>query len=173
MQTILTYSECKELLNGGINREALAAYPRTAKALLDDNFSVYAISEIIDNIANDNEDFEIRDDNAEYRFLRSDIADSKAIEYIKDLVWAFNPDFIVQHSKAFDYDNASLKIIEAIQAQCENGNEAMLRLIDDFVDFADDAIAADGRGHFLSAYDGKERDLYAPYENSYFYYRIN
>ena len=56
MKTILTYSECKELLNGGINREALAAYPRTAKALLDDNFSVYAISEIIDNIANDNED---------------------------------------------------------------------------------------------------------------------
>ena len=87
MQIILTYSECKELLNGGINREALAAYPRTAKALLDDNFSVYAISEIIDNITNDNEDFEIRDDNAEYRFLRSDIADSKAREYIKDLVW--------------------------------------------------------------------------------------
>ena len=173
MQTILTYSECKELLNGGINREALAAYPRTAKALLDDNLSTQAIIETINNIANDDEGFEIRDVNAEYRFLRSDIADSKAIEYIKDLVWAFNPDFIIQHSKALDYDDASRKIIEAIQAQCENGNEAMLRLIDDFVDFADDAVAADGRGHFLSAYDGKERDLDAPYENSYFYYRIN
>ena len=173
MQTILTYSECKELLNGGINREALAAYPRTAKALLDDNLSTQAIIETINNIANDDEDFEIRDGNTEYRFLRSDIADSKTVEYIKDLVWAFNPDFIIQHSKALDYDKASLKIIEAIQAQCENGNEAMLRLIDDFVDFADDAIAADGRGHFLSAYDGKERDLDAPYENSYFYYRIN
>ena len=173
MQIILTYSECKELLNGGINREALAAYPRTAKALLDDNLSTQAIIETINNIDNDDEDFAIRDGNTEYRFLRSDIADSKAIEYIKDLVWAFNPDFIIQHSKALDYDNASLKIIEAIQAQCENGNEAMLRLIDDFVDFADDAIAADGRGHFLSAYDGKERDLDAPYESSYFYYRIN
>ena len=172
MQTILTYSECKELLNGGINREALAAYPRTAKALLDDNLSTQAVIETINNIANDNEDFEIRDDNSEYRFLRSDIADSKAIEYIKDLVWAFNPDFIIQHSKALDYDDVSRKIIEAIQAQCENGNEAMLRLIDDFADFADDAIAADGRGHFLSGYDGKERDLDAPYESSYFYYRI-
>ena len=103
MQTILTYSECKELLNGNINKEALAAYPRTAKALLDDNLSTQAIIATINNIANDDEDFEIRDGNAEYRFIRSDIADSKAIEYIKDLVWAFNPDFIIQHSKALDY----------------------------------------------------------------------
>lgn len=95
-------------------------------------------------------------ENGEYA-VTTDYSDleNAAGEYIKDTVWAFNADFIIEHSKCLDYDKPSREIIACIQDKCENGNDAMTRLIDDMDEFIDDAISADGIGHFLSSYDGE------------------
>jgi len=84
--------------------------------------------------------------------------DEKTYEYIKDSAWAFNKGFIIDHSSVLDNDEGSEQILSAIQEQCEGGNEAVLKLIDDFEEFADDAISADGRGHFLNNYNGAEEE---------------
>jgi hypothetical protein len=41
-------------------------------------------------------------------------------------------------------------------------------MIDDPDEFIQDAIDSDGRGHFLSYYDGEETEI-----NDYYIYRIN
>jgi hypothetical protein len=104
----------------------------------------------------------------EYMILTEEEAQEKAKEYILSSIWAFNADFIIEHSKVLDFDDASRSIIKAIQEQCESGNEAMKKLIDDIDEFIDDAISTDGRGHFMSSYDGNEEQ-----EGDYFIYRIN
>lgn len=98
-------------------------------------------------------------ENFELLVLTDNEADDKAKEYIKESVWAFKPEFIINHSSALDHDKASKMIVKAISEQYENGNEAMLKLIDDFEDFAQDAIDSDGRGHFMSSYDGEEYEV--------------
>jgi len=114
----------------------------------------------------DENNFEIGE--KEYMILTEEEAQEKAKEYILDSIWAFNADFIIEHSKVLDFDDASQSIIKAIQEQCENGNEAMKKLIDDIDTFIEDAINADGRGHFMNSYDGNEAQ-----EGEYFIYRIN
>jgi len=104
---------------------------------------------------------------ADYLVLTDDEAEERAREYIRESLWAFTEDFIIQHSKALDYDEPSRQIIRAIQNECENGNEAVFKLIDDFEEFAEDAISTDGRGHFIATYDGHERE-----EGEYFIYRV-
>ena len=57
------------------------------------------------------------------------------------------------------------------QDQCESCNEFIRALIDGkegIESFIDSAVSADGRGHFLSSYDGEENE-----EGDYFIYRIN
>ena len=104
----------------------------------------------------------------EYLVLTNEEADEVTKEAITELVWAFNKDFIIAHSSALDYDKASEQIIEAIQQQCESGNNAMTKLIDNMDEFIEDAISSDGRGHFLSGYDGEENQ-----QGNYFIYRTN
>jgi len=94
----------------------------------------------------------------DYMVLSDEEADKKAEEYILDSLWAFNSNFIIQHSKILDFDAGSQQIIKAIQEQYESGNEAMGKLIDDLKEFVTDAIQADGRGHFLNTYDGQEHE---------------
>ena len=110
--------------------------------------------------------------DGEYMVLTDEEADEKAKEYINDTVWAFNSNFIIDHSDVLDYDKASEKVVEAIQEQYENGNEAMKKLINDMDEFAQDAIESDGRGHFLNTYDGEENEQLL--NDTWFYiYRIN
>ena len=58
--------------------------------------------------------------------------------------------------------------IKEVQGRYEDGNQELLRLIDDIDEFVEDAIRADGRGHFLSSYDGDENE-----EGDYYIYRTN
>jgi len=103
------------------------------------------------------------DDN--YLVCTDKEADEKAKEYIKESAWAFNADFIVDHS-SLPYE--AVEMIEHFKStKCEDANETILALIDDFDDFVSDAISADGRGHFLSTYDGKE---YEENVNGEYYY---
>jgi len=112
--------------------------------------------------------------NEEYMILTDDEADEKVAEYIKDSVWAFNPSFLSSHS---DIDEGVFKLL---QDKCESANEAVLKLIKDFDKFVEDAVGTDGRGHFLSSYDGEENEIglfkfFCPEYNNetYYIYRTN
>lgn len=114
--------------------------------------------------------------NQSYLVLTDDEADKYCADRIKDSVWAFNKNFIIGQCSALDFDDASEKILDAIQEQCESGNDAMLKLIDDIDEFIDDAKSADGRGHFMNSYDGEENEMFFKYgsENQELYiYREN
>ena len=110
----------------------------------------------------DNEDLRmIEESNDYYSFggrdylvLTDDEADEKAKEYILDTAWAFNSSFLSCHSKG-DVDEEVFKVLSE---KCESSNDAVLSLIDDKDDFVNDAISSDGRGHFLSQYDGNENE---------------
>lgn len=106
----------------------------------------------------------------EYAIGTDSEADDACKEYIKDSAWAFRSSFICE------YCNLPQELAEALEAlqskKCEGANDAILALInktDGGLDgFADDAISADGRGHFLSSYDGNENE-----ESGFYIYRTN
>lgn len=84
---------------------------------------------------------------------------------IRESVWAFNAEFIADHCSV-DIDIEMIKMWQ--REKYESANEGLLKLIDDFDQFVEDAEAADGRGHFLNDYDGTEEmatvegvDIYA------------
>ena len=90
-------------------------------------------------------------DGAEYLVIDDDAATDRAYEYIKDTLWAFNSEFLAN----FTY--LPVEEFEALQPQCESANDAIEKIIGNkFKRFADTAIATDGRGHFMSSYDGEE-----------------
>jgi hypothetical protein len=97
-------------------------------------------------------------------------ADEACLEYIKDTAWAFRSSFICS------YCNLPQELAEALETmqskKCEGANDAILALIENTDSgihrFVEEAISADGRGHFLSGYDGKEIEL-----NGFYAYRIN
>ncbi len=97
--------------------------------------------------------------------LNDEQADECCADYIKEAVWAFNASFLASHSIA------DQEVFEAIQAndKCEDNNGAILRLITDVDHFIEDAIRCDGRGHFMSSYDGNETEL----GHGIFVYRLN
>ena len=62
-------------------------------------------------------------------------------------------------------------MVEGFQsAKYDDANDTILALIDDFDEFVSDAISADGRGRFLSYYDGEENEEVVNGE-TYFIYR--
>ncbi len=118
-------------------------------------------SEILEALEEyDNED-NVSVNGEELLILFDDEADKKSKEYILDTLWAFNPDFIAAHVNNDCIDDYSelVKSISVIQQQCESANSAVKAMIDDLEDFVQDAISADGRGHFLSSYDGNEHEV--------------
>lgn len=113
----------------------------------------------------DGEDNQYTYGNEEYLVLTDEEADQLADNYIRDSVWAFNASFI----EAFVPDGITEDIIKIIQEKYEDANKPLLSLIGDNLDmFIRDAIASDGRGHFISMYDGEEVE-----EGDYFIYRTN
>lgn len=102
----------------------------------------------------------------EYLILTDREANEKAKEYILDTAWAFNKSFLNSYSEAIsEMDEKTYRII---QEGCESSNKAILAMINNEDYFVEDAIASDGRGHFLSSYDGEENE-----QGEYFVYRIN
>ena len=109
-----------------------------------------------------------------YIVLTDDEANEKAADYIKDSLWAFNADFIIAHCSNYDsmdcyeYHYAVEALQEAQQKSCESLNGLCRALIADIDEFIQDAIFADGRGHFIAFYDGEEIE-----QNGLFIYRQN
>ncbi len=92
-----------------------------------------------------------------YIVLTNDEAGEKCAEYIKDSLWAFNAGFIIEHSKL---PWEAKEMVESFQSdKCEGANDTIEALIDDIDEFIEDAISADGRGHFMNTYDGREEEV--------------
>ncbi len=100
----------------------------------------------------------------EYKVYTDEEADEAAADYIKESLWAFNAEFILAHSEASREttareDEEIIKALRQIQESlCESANALVKALISDIDTFIDDAIEADGRGSFLSPYDGEEHE---------------
>jgi len=97
--------------------------------------------------------------------LTDEEADQKAADYIKDSLWAFNPDFL----EGFAPEGVTAQVFENLQPQCESANAAILSMIgDNLEDLISEAISSDGRGHFMNSYDGEEHEI-----GEFFLYRTN
>ena len=104
-------------------------------------------------------------DGEDYLVVTDEEADEAVKESIKESLWAFNAEFIISHTVGEPYQAQGA--IQKMQEQlCEDANDVILALIggeDHLQEFAEDAVSADGRGHFLNSYDGEE------YEKGEFY----
>lgn len=103
--------------------------------------------------------------NKEYMVLDNEEATNSTKNCIRESLWAFNASFLVDYlPEGFDEE-----IIKMMQAKCEDSNEQFINLVGNkFDELCEDAIAADGRGHFRNTYDGKENE-----SGEYFIYRMN
>lgn len=118
----------------------------------------------------ENSDNEYSHGNAEYLVLTDAEADEKAHEYIKDSLWAFNASFILGECGLDFSGEESLRAMQ--EKSCESANDFILSLVErtcGLDSFVESAISADGRGHFLSQYDGNEGEAVG----GYFVYRTN
>lgn len=91
----------------------------------------------------------------EYAIGTDDEANEAAKEYIQDTLWAFNASFLAGETDLPE------EVFEALSARFEDSNSVILKIIKGscgIEDFVESAISADGRGHFLSSYDGNENE---------------
>lgn len=116
-------------------------------------------------------------DGSEWLVLTDEEADEKTEEKIKEMLWAFRPQFIIEHMEQEKILSMTLKTrlaksIEQIQTNlCEDAKPIIYALVggEDGIDnFISDAIDEDGRGHFLSYYDSEEKET-----ENFFVYRLN
>ncbi len=100
-----------------------------------------------------------------YLVLTDAEADDACAEYIRESLWAFNATFLVDYVP----DGLTAEHLELIRGdRCEDFNEPILALVKagaGFDECVSGAISADGRGAFLSAYDGEEHET----ENFFIY----
>jgi len=107
-------------------------------------------------------------EGGEYLVLTDEEADELAKLRIRDSLWAFNASFIASHTKN-GLDDAAEKALAEMQGRlCESANPIVEALIEDMDHFISDAISSDGRGHFISHYDGEESE-----QGQFFIFRTN
>ena len=121
----------------------------------------------------DIEEAEEKIETGDYTVLTDEEADEQCAEYIKDSLWAFNSDFILSEC-GLDLSGAdSLRTMQ--EKSCKSANDFVLSLVEKtcgIESFIESAVSADGRGHFMSSYDGEE--IEAQIDGQYLYiYRVN
>ena len=82
-------------------------------------------------------------------------ADAAAAEEIEQTLWAFNAEFLEQ------YVPLPAIMINAVKNSMYEDAAPVFRALftdEEFAEFVQDAISADGRGHFLSTHDGAEHE---------------
>lgn len=107
----------------------------------------------------------------EYLVLSDAEADERTREYIEQTVWAFRAEWLAHYMPA----GVDVDVVELLQEKCEGANGAndandalVAMLADRFDEFVEDSIGADGRGHFLSSYDGCEEEA-----GAFYVYRVH
>jgi len=127
------------------------------KDLKANNFYSFANPEEFTEIEQiEGQSYESLRDQFDVLILTDEEADELAKEDVKQSCWAFNAEFIVEHS---NLPWEAIEMVRGYQEKCEGANDTILALITDFDEFYDDAISADGRGHFLNRYDGEEEEI--------------
>ena len=109
-------------------------------------------------------------DGYDYLVLTDDEADEVAAAYIADSLWAFSADFIIDTCGLDSGSNVIRSLRQMQNEACEGCNAFIGALVDrtcGIDEFTEQAILADGRGHFLSSYDGEEGE-----QGEYFIYCI-
>ena len=107
-------------------------------------------------------------DGSEFLVLTDEEADAKAYEEIEESLWAFNADFIIDMC---GFSGGEKSLIAMQRESCEDCNEFIRAMIEGTCgmdSFVESAIESDGRGHFISGYDGEEVE-----QDEYFIYRVN
>ena len=110
----------------------------------------------------------LKAEGAEYLVLTDEGAYDKAYSEIEESLWAFNADFIIDMC-GFSGGEKSLMAMQ--RESCEDCNEFIKAMIEGTCgmdSFVESAIESDGRGHFISGYDGEEVE-----QDEYFIYRVN
>ncbi len=83
-----------------------------------------------------------------------------ARDYIEETLWAFKAEFILS---CCELDASGAECLRALQEKaCEGANDFILSLVSKTCGldrFCEEAERSDGRGHFLSPYDGEEIEL--------------
>lgn len=96
-------------------------------------------------------------------------ADSLAFERAKSELWAFNADHLSRYCSALDNPRARKAFDSMRESLCEDSQDFVEGLLGDRLDeCVTDAISVDGRGHFLSGYDGEEIEA-----GPLYLYRVN
>jgi len=117
-------------------------------------------------------------ENGEYLVLTDEEADSAVREYISESLWAFRPEFLaplVKEEIAEELEEFGESVeehIKELQKRSEDSNADVRNLIDDFDFLVEEAVRADGRGHFLASYDHEEGEAKVG-GKWYFIYRVN
>jgi hypothetical protein len=95
-------------------------------------------------------------DGNDYLVMTDDEANDAVRFNVEESAWAFNAEFIAGHTK-IGLNAKAVEALKKMQAELsEDANDLVLAMIDDLDHFAKDAVKSDGRGHFLSGYDGEE-----------------
>ena len=97
-------------------------------------------------------------EGGEFLVFTDEEADERAEQEIREALWAFNAAFIASHTKNGLGDVAEKALAEMQGRLCESANPIVEALIEDMDHFIFDAISSDGRGHFISRYDGEEAE---------------
>ena len=105
--------------------------------------------------------------SGEYYVYTEREANKAAKEKIRNELWAFNINFLMRYIKAFkelndyEWERVEKAIHEMQTSLCETANEIIYAMVGGkkFKELAEDAISEDGRGHFLSGYDGIEYEI--------------
>lgn len=109
--------------------------------------------------------------NNEYLVVTDEEADEETKDYIKETVWAFSASFLA------NFTDLPKEMFTAIQDKCENANDPILTVIErvdgGLDEFVSQAVKADGRGHFLSSYDGNENEVRDEDGELFYIYRKN
>lgn len=96
-------------------------------------------------------------DGMEYAVGTEAQAEKAARAYILDSLWAFNTNYIARYA---GLDERAEKAVRKMQEDMsEDANDIVRKLIGSKINaFVKEDIRADGLGHFLSPYDGREVD---------------
>ena len=102
----------------------------------------------------------------EYAIGTDSEADAAVAENIKDSIWAFNAEFLA------DFTDLPVEMFQVSQKMCEEANDGFLKCVEradgGLAAFVSQAVSADGRGHFLSSYNGEEDEA-----GGFYVYRTN
>jgi len=108
----------------------------------------------------------------EYRVLTDGEADEAVEEYIRETLWAFNPEFLVPYIA-----DGSLRpedVAGIIGGRCEDANPALLALVGNSLpELIEGAVQTDGRGIFLAGYDFEEIESEEIDMETFYIYRTN